>query len=231
MDQLEARKRAAEEAAWQRQRDFAARCPRAGEIKWEMAQKRLADRPGGAGGAGTPKSAMTQLRDRDLALQEEYKSLLGKEGLTPQDLEPRYRLPPAAGTPGFVDGRMCQCLKQLQRSLAYQALSADLPLEKSTFDTFSLEFYQDDPRACRQMEAVLKLCQRYAERLRPNSPSLLFKGKTAWARPTCPWPSPTRPLRRAWGWCTARPRALPWPWRRSASTGPTPTAPGTPTPS
>ena len=38
MDQLEARKRAAEEAAWQRQRDFAARCPRAGEIKWEMAQ-------------------------------------------------------------------------------------------------------------------------------------------------------------------------------------------------
>ena len=28
MDQLEARKRAAEEAAWQRQRDFAARCPR-----------------------------------------------------------------------------------------------------------------------------------------------------------------------------------------------------------
>ena len=73
---------------------------------------------------------------------------------------------------------MCQCLKQLQRSLAYQALSADLPLEKSTFDTFSLEFYQDDPRARRQMEAVLKLCQRYAERLRPNSPSLLFKGKT-----------------------------------------------------
>ena len=215
MDQLEARKRAAEEAAWQRQRDFAARCPRAGEIKWEMAQNASQIARAVLGG-GDAKSAMAQLRDRDLALQEEYKGLLAKEGLTPQDLEPRYACPRCRDT-GFVDGRMCQCLKQLQRSLAYQALSADLPLEKSTFDTFSLEFYQDDPRACRQMEAVLKLCQRYADRLRPNSPSLLFKGK--------------RPLRRAWGWCMARPRALPWPWRRSASTGPTPTAPGTPTPS
>lgn len=176
MDQLEARKRAAEEAAWQRQRDFAARCPRAGEIKWEMAQNASQIARAVLGG-GDAKSAMAQLRDRDLALQEEYKSLLAKEGLTPQDLEPRYTCPRCRDT-GFVDGRMCQCLKQLQRSLAYQALSADLPLEKSTFDTFSLEFYQDDPRARRQMEAVLKLCQRYAERLRPNSPSLLFKGKT-----------------------------------------------------
>lgn len=176
MDQLEARKRAAEEAAWQRQRDFAARCPRAGEIKWEMAQNASQIARAVLGG-GDAKSAMAQLRDRDLTLQEEYKSLLAKEELTPQDLEPRYTCSRCRDT-GFVDGRMCQCLKQLQRSLAYQALSADLPLEKSTFDTFSLEFYQDDPRARRQMEAVLKLCQRYAERLRPNSPSLLFKGKT-----------------------------------------------------
>lgn len=174
--QLEARKRAAEEAAWQRQQDFGARHPRAGEIKAEMAQN-AAQLARAVLSGERAKTAVAQLRDRDLALQAEYKALLAGEGLTPQDLEPRYACSKCRDT-GFVDGRMCQCLGQLQRALAYQELSADLPLEKCTFDTFSLAFYQDDPQARRQMGAVLEFCKRYADRLRPNSPSLLFKGKT-----------------------------------------------------
>ena len=176
MDQLEARKRAAEEAAWQRQRDFAARCPRAGEIKWEMAQNASQIARAVLGG-GDAKSAMAQLRDRDLTLQEEYKSLLAKEGLTPQDLEPRYTCSRCRDT-GFVDGRMCQCLKSLQRRMAYERLSMDAPLESCTFESFSLEYYQEDERVYRQMEKVFRACQSYGEKLRPDSPSMLFRGGT-----------------------------------------------------
>lgn len=176
MDQLEARKRAAEQAAWQRQRDFAARCPRAGEIKWEMAQNASQIARAVLGG-GDAKSAMAQLRDRDLTLQEEYKSLLAKEGLTPQDLEPRYTCSRCRDT-GFVDGRMCQCLKSLQRRMAYERLSMDAPLESCTFESFSLEYYQEDERVYRQMEKVFRACQSYGEKLRPDSPSMLFRGGT-----------------------------------------------------
>ena len=62
--------------------------------------------------------------------------------------------------------------------MAYESLSMNAPLEKSTFESFSLDYYRDDPRALHQMQNVLEACQRYAANFRSDSPSLLFKGAT-----------------------------------------------------
>lgn len=77
-----------------------------------------------------------------------------------------------------MDGRMCQCLKNLQRQMAFQRLSMDAPLENSTFEEFSLEYYREDEKAYRQMEKVLAACKRYADNFRADSPSFLFWGGT-----------------------------------------------------
>ena len=55
---------------------------------------------------------------------------------------------------------MCQCLKSLQRRMAYERLSMDAPLESCTFESFSLEYYQEDERVYRQMEKVFRACQK-----------------------------------------------------------------------
>lgn len=174
--ELERRRRTAEDEAAQRLREFYGRCPQAREVREEMARNAAGAAKAVVSG-GDVRAEMTKLKDRGLALKAEYTRLLAEQGLTERDVKPRYTCS-ACGDTGFVDGRMCGCLKSLQRSMAYEKLSMSVPLEKSTFDTFSLEYYQDDARAYRQMENVLRACREYAEKFRADSPSLLFKGRT-----------------------------------------------------
>lgn len=174
--ELERRRRTAEDLARKRLEAFYAQCPRARGIREELASNAAKAAKAVISG-GNVRAEMEKLKDRGLALREEYDALLASQGLTRKDVTPRYTCPHCKDT-GFLDGRMCSCLKQLQRSMAYEQLSMNVPLEKSTFDAFSLEYYRDDPRAYRQMESILKSCREYAERFRANSPSFLFKGGT-----------------------------------------------------
>ena len=173
---LEHSRREAESAAARKAEDFYRLCPKAREIKAEMGANAC-----GAARAviqgGDVRKALEGLRDKGLALQREYERLLSSHGLSPADLQPPYACPRCKDT-GFADGHMCQCLKQMQRAMAFEALSMNAPLEKSTFERFSLDYYKSDPRAFRQMENILTACKDYAARFRSNSSSLLFRGPT-----------------------------------------------------
>ena len=92
-------------------------------------------------------------------------------------MTPQYQCSLCRDT-GFVDGRICSCFKNLQRRMAYERLSMSVPLENSTFEGFSLEYYQEDERTYKQMEKVFYACKNYADKFRADSPSLLFKGGT-----------------------------------------------------
>lgn len=174
--ELEARRRQAEETAQDNLEAFFEKCPRAREIRREMARN-------GANAAiavlsgGNVREQLTLMKQQGLALKEEYDKLLEEHHVAPSDVTPQYQCSRCKDT-GFVDGRMCQCLKNLQRQMAFQRLSMDAPLENSTFEGFSLEYYQDDEKALRQMEKVLAACKRYAENFREDSPSFLFWGGT-----------------------------------------------------
>lgn len=174
--QLESSRQEAEAEAASKAEAFYRKCPQALEVKEEMGANAARAAKAVLHG-GDVRAEMEKLRSRGLALQEEYGRLLEEHGYTPQDLKPHYACPHCQDT-GVVDGRMCACLKQLQRSLAYQSLSMNTPLGESTFENFSLDFYKDDPRALGHMEDVLNACRQYAARFRSDSPSLLFKGAT-----------------------------------------------------
>lgn len=174
--ELEQRKQTAEASAAARQQEFFQRCPRAEEIRRELAHNAAAAARAVVSG-GDVRAQMERHKAHGLALSREYDALLAGCGLTRRDLAPSYHCPECKDT-GFVDGRMCACYRQLRKQTAYRQLSNGLPLAASSFERFSLECYQDDPRALKQMGAILRACREYAERLRPHSPSLLFYGGT-----------------------------------------------------
>lgn len=174
--ELERRRKCAEETARQNLESFLSRCPRAVEIRHELVGNAASAAKAVLSG-GNVHDQLEQRKNRGLSLRREYEQLLQKHGLTHRDIEPQYSCPHCKDT-GFVDGRMCECYRSLRRSLAYQALSTELPLNQCTFDGFSLDYYRDDPAALKQMSVILQSCREYADNFRPHSSSLLFWGGT-----------------------------------------------------
>ena len=174
--ELERRKRQAEELADRGRERFYEQCPRAREIREEMAQNAAGAAKAVLSG-GDVRAEISRMKDRGLALKAEFNQLLAEHHLTEADVTPQYQCLACRDT-GFVDGRMCTCLKSLQRRMAFEKLSMSVPLENCTFESFSLDYYKDDERAYRQMEKVFAACKSYGEKFRADSPSLLFKGGT-----------------------------------------------------
>lgn len=174
--ELERRRQRAESAANANLERFYQQCPRAREVKSQMASNAAGAAKAVVSG-GNVREELEKLKATGLALNREYEALLASAGLRREDITPRYTCPDCHDT-GFVDGRMCQCLKQMRRAAAYQQLSSDLPLDKCRFDNFSLDFYRASDRAYRQMEGVLRACRKFAQNFRTDSPSMLFKGGT-----------------------------------------------------
>lgn len=174
--ELERRRQKAEAEAEEKRFAFYQRFPQAGALREAMA-KNAAGAAKAVVRGGDVRAEIQRLQERAGQLNAEYDRLLQEAGLSREDISPRYTCPACKDT-GLVDGRMCSCFSKLQRRLAYEKLSMDVPLEKCTFSSFSLSYYQEDPRAYQQMENILAACKNYAERFRKNSPSLLFKGGT-----------------------------------------------------
>lgn len=174
--ELEQRKRTAENTAQQNREEFYSRCPHARDIKAAIATNASCAAKAVLHG-GDVREEIKNLRDRADRFNNEYENLLKQYGFAAADITPKYFCEKCSDT-GFKDGRMCSCLKQLQRSIAYEKLSMTVPLEKSTFAAFSLDYYKEDERAYRQMSNILAACKSYAEKFHASSPSLLFKGGT-----------------------------------------------------
>ena len=84
---------------------------------------------------------------------------------------------------GYINGRICDCVKSIAKLLMIEDLSKSLPLKSSRFEDFSLEFYPeelpDGTNPKKRMTAILKLCKEYAINFDPKtSESLLFMGNT-----------------------------------------------------
>lgn len=174
--ELEARRLRAEEAAYANQQRFYAKCPQAEELKYRMAAEAARAAKIVLGG-GNVREELTALKERNLRTQQQYRELLRANGLSEKAVLPQYTCSNCKDT-GFVDGKMCSCLKELQRKLAYEQLSRSTPLHSCTFENFSLEYYRGNELAYRQMERTLTACRGYAERFHPHSKSILFRGGT-----------------------------------------------------
>lgn len=132
---------------------------------------------------GNAKEQLTKLKKNNQALQERLSSLVQNAGHPADYLEPSYTCKVCNDT-GYLDGKMCGCMKNLLRTEAFNSLNALTPLSLSTFDSFSLDYYPNNaeegsrksPRMI--MEDVLCNCRKYADGFSGTSSSLIMQGGT-----------------------------------------------------
>ena len=129
-----------------------------------------------------PRAAVEALKKQNLGLQEERRLLLEGLGLPADCLEGK----PACslcGDTGWREGRMCRCLKSYCAREQQKELSRMLDLGNQSFETFSLEWYDqaEDPALGvsprENMDWIFRTCKRYAEVFGPGSGNLLLTGE------------------------------------------------------
>ena len=70
---------------------------------------------------------------------------------------------PLCGDSGFVDAKMCVCMKKKFIEAGFESSGMGNLLREQSFENFDLTYYQNDPAAARRMEQILALMKRYAE--------------------------------------------------------------------
>lgn len=110
------------------------------------------------------------------ALSDERTAILEKNGITPPEVDCE-----ACKDTGYIDGKICDCIKSRAKAILIEGLSESLPLSDCRFENFSLKYYPDEdlnggnPR--KRMEGLLKLCCDYVNNFTPrSSESILFMG-------------------------------------------------------
>lgn len=178
---LALRRQNAIQQADKRREEIYLKIPRVKEIERELAQTGYRAAKAVVQGEDTKKQ-LIKLRDTNLRLQDELKVILVKNGYTTADLDEQYKCT-ICSDKGYVDGRMCGCMKILLRDIAFNELNKLSPLAPSSFDTFSLEYYSDEPDENgnvprKRMEKILTFCKNYAERFTLGSESIYMEGAT-----------------------------------------------------
>ncbi len=128
------------------------------------------------------KKLLVELKDKNLKLQEELKSLLRGAKLPDDYLEIKYKCDKCKDF-GYIDGVMCDCLKDLVKKISYDNLNKLSPLSLSTFETFNINFYpdrnsNDGVNIKMHMEKIFDFCKNYADKFKLNSQNLFMQGAT-----------------------------------------------------
>lgn len=131
---------------------------------------------------GNTKEMLHDLKNKNLELQNELKSLLISNNLPANYLEVKYKCSHCKDT-GYVDGIMCSCLKKLIKKITYDNLNKLSPLSLSKFETFNTNYYPDSStrdgvNARLHMEKIFYFCQQYANTFNKYSENLFMQGAT-----------------------------------------------------
>lgn len=178
---LALRRQNAVQQADKRREEIYSKLPRVREIERELAQTGFRAAKAVVSGEDT-REQLIKLRDANLRLQGELKVLLVSNGYTTADLEEQYKCMRCSDK-GYVDGVMCSCMKTLLRDTAFSELNALSPLALSSFDTFSLDYYSNEPDENgniprKRMEKIYNFCKDYAENFTLKSGSVYMEGAT-----------------------------------------------------
>lgn len=118
---------------------------------------------------------LSDVRKNISVLKNELYSRMKIIGVSPEDFSPHYRCK-LCGDRGFVKGRPCRCLAEIEKRLAFEKLNREIPLENTDFSNFDLSYYPEDARE--QAAVNLDFCKSYAAAFRKNAGSILMTGNT-----------------------------------------------------
>lgn len=158
------------------------RFPEAAEIEKQLSATAIKAARAVISGANS-KDELLKLRQTTKNLRERLTHILKSVNLPEDYLELNYRCKKCSDE-GYVEGIMCDCMKKMMKKEVYNELNKMSPLELSSFENFSLDFYSDTPQPNseltpkKRMAKILEFCKKYASQFKKNSPSLLMTGST-----------------------------------------------------
>lgn len=158
------------------------RFPEAAEIEKQLSATAIKAARAVISGANS-KDELLKLRQTTKNLRERLTQILKRVNLPENYLELNYRCKKCSDE-GYIDGIMCDCMKKMMKKEVYNELNKMSPLELSSFENFSLDFYSDTPQPNseltpkKRMAKILEFCKKYASQFKKNSPSLLMTGST-----------------------------------------------------
>lgn len=123
-------------------------------------------------GGAELNDAIKKLEDESLELQAKKAELLVGHGYAMDYLDDIYFCPKCRDT-GYINGKMCSCLKALYNAEVTRELGTLLKNSDECFEKFDLSLYGS---ARESMEIVFDTCREYAQSFSDRSMNLLFQG-------------------------------------------------------
>ncbi|MBQ7911303.1 MAG: ATP-binding protein [Clostridia bacterium] len=108
------------------------------------------------------QSRIAAVRRTNEDLRHVRAELLTSHGYPADYTEVRYECP-LCNDSGFVDTRMCICMKKKLVEAGFEASGMGNLLREQSFENFDLTYYQSDPTALRRMEQILARMRLYTE--------------------------------------------------------------------
>lgn len=105
---------------------------------------------------------IAEIRKTNEELRRTRAGLLIAHGYPADYTDVRYECP-LCGDSGFVDTKMCSCMKKKLVEAGFEASGMGNLLREQSFENFDLSYYQNDPAAARRMEQILARMRNYAE--------------------------------------------------------------------
>ena len=128
--------------------------------------------------ASNVEARIAEVRERNGALRARRAVLMAAAGYPADYTDSHYECA-LCNDSGFVDLKMCACMRRRIIEETYAASGISTLLRTQTFDNFDLGYYADDAAAHRRMTQILALMKRFAENFRPGeSESIVLFGGT-----------------------------------------------------
>ncbi len=124
------------------------------------------------------ETKVSELRRQNVELTERRRRLFADNGIPEGADEPKYDCPVCKDT-GYTNGYMCACLRRALIEENFRSSGIGELISTQNFDSFSTDYYRDDPDAFEAANDALLRCRKFADGFSPaTGKNLLLAGAT-----------------------------------------------------
>lgn len=139
-----------------------AEIPRVKAIDMALSRTALEIMSAVSGGKENAEEALARVRARNASLMEERGALLKAAGYSESYTDVRYECEKCGDT-GYVDGKMCECMKRELVMAGYQSSGLGRLIATQSFENFSLDYYKVGGANYKNMEHYFSLLRSFAQ--------------------------------------------------------------------
>lgn len=154
-----------------------AKSPEIAEIDRQLARTGAEIAIAALGSGEGYQQKLAAVEEQNRTLQEQRAAALEKMGYPADYTLPPYECPICMDT-GFVETKMCDCMRRELILAAYESSGLGKLLQTQSFDNFDLRYYATQGESRRSMAENFKKLKDYADGFSPESGNLILCGST-----------------------------------------------------